>query len=133
MPEQELCSFARVRPHPLSIPNLVPKCLLICFAAISSNALAAGFYTGPVVYQQALATATTGVFYALINGVVGQTPPACATQTGRFAVNSTTDAGKAQIAIVLSALARGATVWIQGSGACDVWPDTETVLLVYSN
>jgi hypothetical protein len=106
----------------------------LILGSICGVAHSLGFYTGSALYQQAVSTgATTGTFLVYINGSVGSTPPACATQTNRFAMSVTTDVGKAQIAVVMSALARGATVWIQGSGVCDISPDTESALWIYTN
>lgn len=52
--------------------------------------------------------------------------PACATQD-RWAIGSATDAEKMLIATFLTAFAQGKQISIQGSGACTVWPDTETI------
>lgn len=54
----------------------------------------------------------------------------CGTQTVssyRFAVSTATATGTSIIATALSAQATGAVVDIGGTGACDVWPDTETI------
>lgn len=59
--------------------------------------------------------------------------PACATQTDRFAVNSTTPQGAAMIAVILSAYATGASIQIHGAGVCDAWPDTETISFAVAN
>jgi hypothetical protein len=116
--------------------GLVRFALSLAFAACSTvtgnEAFAAGYYSGAVVTVQAYGSNTNALFVN-ISGTVGQSPPSCATQNYRFVVSPATDAGKAQIAVILSALARGATVWIQGTGACDIWPDTESILLLTSN
>ena len=52
--------------------------------------------------------------------------PACAT-TGRFAFSATTTAGQATLALLLSVYGLGRTVFVQGTGACDVASDSETV------
>jgi hypothetical protein len=138
MLEEQYCRIPSLQPHLSRRLLLLKSCLLIYFSAVSFSASALGFYSGSIVSQQAQVTGTeatgiTGAFFVYINGVSGQSPPACATSTGRFVVNSTIAAGQAQVAVILSALARGATVSIQGSGACDVWPDTETILWILSN
>ena len=51
----------------------------------------------------------------------------CATKSGRFAIDGSTAAGKVQVAGMLTAIAMGRRVTILGTGACSVWPDTETV------
>jgi hypothetical protein len=138
MLEKEHCGVPILRLHRSRRLLLLQSWALACFSAVSFSANALGFYSGSIVSQQAQVTGTeatgiTGAFFVYINGVSGQSPPACATSTGRFVANSTIAAGQAQVAVILSALARGATVSIQGSGACDVWPDTETILWILSN
>jgi hypothetical protein len=62
------------------------------------------------------------------------TPPSCPNyQNYRFVVNPSNASGQALLAIVLSAVARGASVGITGSGTCSIWPDTESILLLQSN
>ena len=52
--------------------------------------------------------------------------PACATQQG-FAIDTTTAAGKTQLAAVLTAYALGKQITVIGTGACNIWGDRETV------
>jgi hypothetical protein len=111
--------------------SLARRCLLVCLAAVSGSASAAGAYTGTVASVLAFGN-NTNAYFVYINGIGGQSPPSCVTQNNRFVISPATDAGKAQIASVLSALARGATVSIQGTGTCDIWPDTESILLLQS-
>ena len=54
-------------------------------------------------------------------------PPACATQVPRFAIDATTPTGKAQLATLLTAFASGKTVEFSGTGTCGNWGDTESV------
>lgn len=124
-------SSARMRLHRPSFASVVQRCSVICLAAIS-NATAAGSFTGTIASQQAMGPGG-GVFFLNLNGTSSQSPPSCATLKNRFVINPATDSGKAQIAVIVSALARGSTITIQGSGACDLWPDTESILWVLSN
>ena len=56
------------------------------------------------------------------------TIPACGvTQPQRFALDSTTPAGKAQLAGILTAFAAGKPVVIVGTGTCSVFFDSETI------
>jgi hypothetical protein len=57
--------------------------------------------------------------------------PACAT-TGRFAFNAATAAGQATLAVLLTAYGLGKQVTVFGTGACDVWSDSETVFYIVS-
>lgn len=77
-------------------------------------------------------TASVNGFFIYVN--VAPTGVAnCGTQTVssyRFAVSTATATGTSIIATSLSAQATGAVVDIGGTGACDVWPDTETINLI---
>ena len=71
-----------------------------------------------------------GVFFVIFPTANLQ-PPSCASgQNTRFAVNPATDGGKALMAALLTAYAQKRPVSVQGSGACDIWPDTETILYI---
>jgi hypothetical protein len=59
------------------------------------------------------------------------TPPSCATVGGRFALNSTTDAGRSQLAGLLAAEASDRMVVIVGTGNCGVYSDSETIDYFY--
>lgn len=57
--------------------------------------------------------------------------PSCS--TGAWAVDLTgpnSTGGKAILAAIIAARASGRTVVVVGTGACDVWPDRETVSYV---
>lgn len=56
-------------------------------------------------------------------------PPTCPypLQTQRFAIPATTDAGKAMISVLLTAHARGKRVFVNGTGNCNTWGDSEGV------
>jgi hypothetical protein len=53
--------------------------------------------------------------------------PACATLTGRFAIDGSTVGGRVQVAGLLSAVARSKAITVFGTGTCSAWGDTETV------
>jgi hypothetical protein len=59
--------------------------------------------------------------------------PTCATQTGRFAIDSTTPGEKAQLAGLLAAYAIGKPVVILGTGGCEVYGDSETINFFYTS
>ena len=101
--------------------------------AISSMASAAGSYSGTITSVEGTGEGNSAVFIG-INGTVGGQPPTCAqAETTRFVVNPSTPQGQALVAMVLSAQARGASVTIFGSGSCDIWGDTESVLYLVIN
>ncbi len=45
----------------------------------------------------------------------------------RWAINTSTAAGQARLAVLLSAYAMNKKIWIEGTGSCSLWNDTETV------
>jgi hypothetical protein len=97
-----------------------------------ASASAAGTYSGTITSVEGYGENTNAVF-VLINGTVSGSPAGCATQNYRFALNPSNASGQALLAVVLSALARGVTVGIIGSGTCSIWPDTESILLLQSD
>lgn len=74
--------------------------------------------------------------HAMPNGVVmflhaagRDAVPSCvnsATST-RWAINASTDAGKVQLSVLLSAYGGNKKIHINGTGTCSAWGDTETV------
>ncbi|WP_375396473.1 hypothetical protein [uncultured Sphingomonas sp.] len=58
------------------------------------------------------------------------TPPACSTIPGRWAIDASTPGGQAKLAVLLTAYAQGRQITVYGTGICDVWVDTETVLYI---
>jgi hypothetical protein len=59
------------------------------------------------------------------------TAPACAAVAGRFALDSSTEIGRTQLAGLIAAEAADRTVVIVGTGACDVYGDSETIEYFY--
>ena len=54
--------------------------------------------------------------------------PACGTNNPqRFAIDASSVAGQAAVAVLLSAQARGKQIEVAGTGTCGIWGDTETV------
>lgn len=54
-------------------------------------------------------------------------PPACAIAPGRWVIDLSAPGGQIIAAQVLSAYSLGKSVIVQGTGACEDWPDTESV------
>ena len=74
---------------------------------------------------------TGGIAYFTLSGSPASMA-GCATAQ-RWAIVVTAPAGQAALAILLSAQAQGKTINIAGTGACDVWPDSETIGFFYFN
>ncbi|PNQ76361.1 hypothetical protein BA950_07745 [Erythrobacter sp. SAORIC-644] len=53
--------------------------------------------------------------------------PACATLTSRWEIYAASPAGQAQLALLLTAFASKTTIFVEGTGACSLWADTESV------
>ena len=59
------------------------------------------------------------------------TPPSCSSVAGRFAIDSTTPAGRSQLAGLLAAEAADRQVVIVGTGNCSAYGDSETIDYFY--
>ncbi len=58
--------------------------------------------------------------------------PVCATQNTRWVFSGATPAGQATLSLVMTAYTTGKPLTIYGTGACDIWGDTETVNYINS-
>jgi hypothetical protein len=97
---------------------------LLAFA--SFGATAAGSATGLVIGYYA---AQNGIM--LVYPSVSLTTPSCS-QTGRFAIDTSTETGKQQANAIRFAFALGRTVSMYGAGTCSsAFTDTENVVSVY--
>lgn len=70
---------------------------------------------------------TDGVQYVVINGTPSQRPVCAANTTYYMIRDETTDAGKAQLAMLMSAYMAGKPVWVEGTDACTRWGDGEDI------
>jgi hypothetical protein len=52
------------------------------------------------------------------------------TNLNAFAIDETTDAGRAMIAVVITARLTGQPITVYGTGACTLWSVTDTVLSI---
>lgn len=97
--------------------------LSVVLALAVVSAQAAGSSTGTITV---LLPAGSGVSLFTSSGAsTGQ--PACATQAGRFAVDTNTQAGRTQDAHLRWAAALGKTVTFIGLGTCSLQGDSETL------
>jgi hypothetical protein len=95
--------------------------LSLVLAFSSFAALAVGTSTGTITAIYAM---PSGVMMFTSSGSSsGQ--PGCATSAGRFAIDTTTAAGKEQAASLMYAAAIGKTVAFTGLGTCAIWSDSE--------
>ena len=74
-----------------------------------------------------------GQFIVTTSGTRTSIPTCAANQPARFALDSTTAAGKTQAAVLITAYSTGKQVTLVGTGACDVVADTETVNYFYTD
>jgi hypothetical protein len=68
-----------------------------------------------------------GVVLVSTSGQRSGVPSCASAHSARFALNATTDAGKVQLAGLLSAHAAGKQVGIIGTGNCAVYGDSESI------
>lgn len=110
---------------------VVQASLWAMLLAASMSASAAGTTRTVTIKQtQSVASSNVNIFVVILSSPATGSP-SCATETDRFVVSPSTPGGMAMIANLLSAYATGATVTITGNGACDVYPDMETIYSVY--
>jgi hypothetical protein len=72
-----------------------------------------------------------GVVLVYTSGSRTDIPSCGAGQPGRFAFDSTTAAGKSQLAGILAAFSMGRQVIIVGTGNCSVYGDSEAISYFY--
>jgi hypothetical protein len=99
----------------------------------STLLLAAAVAHSSTAYQGSLQD-----MHFMVNGAVLVTTtgsrtdaPSCSTIPGRFALDSTTAAGRSQLAGLLAAEAQDRQVVIVGTGTCGVYGDSETISYFY--
>lgn len=109
----------------------MPTRLLLTLSLVAASwtmpALAAGDTTGKVVE---LATwKSPNQIMIRMDGAIGGTPPACATNAATYigAFNLTFTNGEGIYANLLTAVANGSTVQIQGAGTCTVNATVEDI------
>ena len=98
-------------------------------------ALALGIVT-PAQASEAVGTVAVlavrsadGLHYVVVNGS-RSVKPACATYEYFMITDEHSDAGKAQLAMLLSAYMSGKVVHVSGSGICGRWGDGEDIMMV---
>lgn len=106
---------------------------VLCLASVCSTsqvAFASNASMGYIVevfgtYNGAVLFSTTGT----INGA----RPSCQGPglTQRYAIDASTVAGQAMVAILMTAKAQGKRIDISGMGSCTIWGDTETVQFIF--
>ncbi len=112
----------------MPVIRLLMRLLVI---AVSGNVMAGeqtGRVTSVVVSGLDYAPPFRNPSHVLIKGDYRK-PPACAT-TGHWALNTSTDQGKAMLSLLLAAYGTGKPVTITGTGQCSLRPDMETAFQV---
>ena len=71
-------------------------------------------------------TQNGSVFFFYSSGT-RTTAPSCATVQGRWVVSLANASGQSAMAIVMMAIGMHKRVWVNGTGTCSLWSDTETV------
>lgn len=106
--------------------SLVGLILTGMLIATPANASTTGFGSISMVYAS-----QNGAIIFTLNGTSRTTPPACQNSSvpDRWAIDASTVAGQAQVAVLLNAQASGKKIWINGAETCSIWPDTETVFI----
>lgn len=85
----------------------------------ASDVPAGGYVVNPMPMRN-------GVVIFTVVGTRTTPLPTCAT-SGGWAINASTVAGQAQLAVLLSAHAQHKKIIVIGMGNCADWPDTESV------
>jgi len=71
--------------------------------------------------------------FVLLGGGPKADKPLCNTYQERWVINSASPAARYQHAVLLAAVTSGKTVTVWGTGQCDLWSDSETVMDVRIN
>ena len=126
-----LCFVVARRRFIVGVPRIAARYLAV-FIGMSCLFLSCEMATAGSVFSAtvtAVSAESPNAYFIYVN-VAPSGVPACATNTTalqRFAFDLTTDAGKAMIAIVLTAYVNKSPLDIVGTDSCTVWSDTETV------
>lgn len=102
---------------------LLALCLSALGGSAATSAYANGSGSGLVVGLNA--EGPSGKF-----STSGGHPNAPPCSTGRWAVDISTTQGQAMWATIMTAYAQKLAIAVGGTGACSVWPDSETVAWV---
>lgn len=100
------------------------KILILIVLALAANAHAGTAGSGILSDVHFM---NNGVVIVYTSGVRADVPTCASTQPDRFAIDASTEAGKAQLSGLLAAYVAEKTVRIFGMGSCAAHPDTETI------
>lgn len=98
--------------------------LTLALGTLLSAPLLAGEVTGKVA--SLIARSSDGLHYVVLDGAIANQPP-CATKSYFMVKDETSDTGKSQFAMLLSAYMANRTVTIFGTGGCSRWSDGEDI------
>jgi hypothetical protein len=104
---------------------------------ISRNWLRAAMIFGPAhanssegKVKQLVVRASDGLQYVVIDSAISGRAACAANTTYYMITDEHSDAGKSQMAVLLSAYMSGKSVYVEGTGACTRWTDGEDILQV---
>lgn len=98
--------------------------------ALFTSATPAGASDVTGAVKSILVRSSDGLHYFFIEGS-RSARPACATGNYLIIKDEHSDAGKTQVAMLMSAQMAGKNVRVEGSGACTRWLDGEDVLTLH--
>lgn len=105
--------------------------IAITLTALGITSALATAATGPAVPAFITAKSNNIIYVQFPLADQGGTPPACAANIGgtmvQYALDNSTTGGRAELAVLLTAYATGATVWFGGTGTCTIDPVTENL------
>ena len=104
------------------------RCVAVSLAAAAALAVHAGTADLGTVSEVHIFSNGQVIFYT---SGTRSNAPGCATQLSRFAFDSSTVGGKSQLSGLLVAYSTGKPIVIYGTGACDIYGDTETLSYYY--
>lgn len=107
------------------------RSIILLAALFAASPAAAGYADGKPV---GITVSEYNVVFFTVVGNRSNPPTNCPATLipNRFAIPSTTDAGRAMISLLLTAQARGKIVYINGTGNCNTWGDSEGVNYIES-
>lgn len=99
--------------------NVALLAIVGCASAANAGSAMAGGVVSNVIMQP-----SGQMFFDVATSHLSR--PACAT-SDRWAIDTSKAGGQAAAAGVLTAFANKRPIGVQGTGGCEVWPDTESV------
>lgn len=104
----------------------ITACILLAAAGMSASPGLASDTGGPATLYGVYGTWNGALLFS--TNANRTSIPACgAGNAQRWAIDASTTAGQAAVAVLLTAWTQHKRVWVTGTGTCTIWGDTETV------